>query len=159
MIVVGLMVNLAAAYLKPKADRFLERHFESRRIASKRRRWKLARRINELLNDPTEVSILLHRSSQFRSFWLTFLSLAVFYSVAADLVPSPRTFFLIAAAGFLILGMIGFTIWARQESVILEYRSAKIRSASDDSTLETVTFRDVDSERPVDLSPTTLGDL
>lgn len=90
VVIVGLLINLLSAYLKPPIDSLGSRLSSSWKARSERSRLRLMAAVSRAVNDPSYLSHLQHQSAVLRSKsngWLVCIALcAVFYALDTILV-------------------------------------------------------------------------
>ena len=153
-IVLAVAVNIGSDYLKPKVDRYLEGYSTSRKITNEKGRQQLEERVTELLNDPTEVSFLLHNIALAERLILFFILLFMILvaiintlSISDGNVPYSFSFFsqrikIYSLIKFVLYAvtliqpyfvLVSSRIWSGQQSILQAYKEAKRKQASEDS--------------------------
>ena len=173
-IVLAVAVNIGSDYLKPKVDRYLEGYSTSRKITNEKGRQQLEERVTELLNDPTEVSFLLHNiavAERLILFLILFFGILVAIintlSISDVSVPYSFSFFsqrikIYSLLKFVLYAvaliqpyfmLVSFRIWSGQQSILQAYKEAKRKRATEASAHAAPTNGQEEAEKPIHHSP------
>ena len=186
---IAFVVNLGSDYLKPRLDQYLEGYSTSRKISNEKKRQQLEQKVTTILNDPTEVNILLHNINLYTVLGIGTVILAAIFLVFAfttmilgialiqpstwelGVVPPPGAkaiaklmqshfvFMLGLVTFLLILSLTELRSLRENKLVLRTYKRAKRKQATENSAPTDSTNSLVEAEKTTDHSPPQPGQV
>ena len=107
VIIVGLLINLISAYMKPAIDKFLERYSEKSKDRNEKKHLVRMAELNLLLTDPSRIVLITFRQLQAESR-AYFMWIAMATIIIVEKIQRPSFLSFIA---LLVITLLVFTGW------------------------------------------------